>query len=112
MAEYDTVTTGGVPAAETAIICWGSVRGVCSEVCEDMGFRMVQPVVLSPFPNDKIRESLKGARRVIVVEENATGQLAALIQLPGIQVDSPILHYDGRPLTPDLLKERIREVLR
>ncbi|OPY38698.1 MAG: 2-oxoglutarate synthase subunit KorA [Methanoregula sp. PtaU1.Bin051] len=111
LKDYDTVDLAGVPSAETAVICWGSVRGACLEACEALGIRMVQPVVLSPFPDQKLRESLKGARRVIVVEENATGQLAALLRLGGFQVDATILHYDGRPLTPDLLKAHLKEVL-
>jgi 2-oxoglutarate ferredoxin oxidoreductase subunit alpha len=55
--------------------------------------------------------SLQGVRRLIAVEENATGQLAALLRLHGITVDARVLHYDGRPFTPDLLKDRLREVI-
>ena len=110
MAGYETVATGGKIDSETAVICWGSVKGVCSEVCNDMGFRMVQPVVLAPFPSEKIRDALKGVRHLIAVEENATGQLAALLQDAGIPVDWKILHCNGRPLTSPVLQDRLQEV--
>ncbi len=111
LAEYETVLHEGPETAETAVICWGSVRGVCSEVCSDMGIRMVQPVVLAPFPVESIRTALDGVRRLIAVEENATGQLGTLLRLFGIPVDTEILHCNGRPLTPEVLSGRLQGVL-
>jgi 2-oxoglutarate ferredoxin oxidoreductase subunit alpha len=57
-------------------------------------------------------DALDGVTRLIVVEENATGQLADLVKGNGIVVHDRILRYDGRPFTPDDLAVRIREVLR
>jgi 2-oxoglutarate ferredoxin oxidoreductase subunit alpha len=65
--------------------------------------------VLSPFPEIRLKQALEGARRLISVEENATGQLAALLRLHGITVDTMVLQYDGRPLTPEMLVERLKE---
>lgn len=101
----------GTADAQTAVICWGSVLGVCSEVCSDKGIRLVQPVVLSPLPDEEIKKALAGARTVIVVEENATGQLAGLLREAGVPVHRQILHCDGRPLTPDILASRLQEVI-
>jgi 2-oxoglutarate ferredoxin oxidoreductase subunit alpha len=111
LAEFETVTREGVPDADTALICWGSVRGVCIESCKDLGLRMVQPVVLEPFPVDKLNEALKDVRHTVVVEENATGQLSALLRLAGIPVDREIRRYDGRPFTPSQLVQKLREVI-
>lgn len=111
LREYPVVSTTGTLSSDTAVICWGSVKGVCSEVCEDLGLRMVRPIVLSPFPDEEFRQALKGTRRLIAVEENSTGQLASLLRSHGIVADVRILHDNGRPLTPALLMTRLAEVL-
>jgi 2-oxoglutarate ferredoxin oxidoreductase subunit alpha len=84
---------------------------VCEEVAGQQGLRVVRPVVLSPFPAESLRKALEGAGMVICVEENATAQLATLAALHGISCQKKILRYDGRPFTPEDLRERIREAL-
>ncbi len=68
-------------------------------------------MVLSPFPVTRMNEALAGVKKIIVVEENATGQLAALCRQYGIVADHRILKYDGRSFTPDELASRVREVI-
>jgi 2-oxoglutarate ferredoxin oxidoreductase subunit alpha len=109
MEAYDTVITDGPVHAGTMLVCWGSVQGACTEAAHELGLRAVRPVVLSPFPEIRLKQALEGARRLISVEENATGQLAALLRLHGITVDTMVLQYDGRPLTPEMLVERLKE---
>ena len=86
-------------------------RDVAGEVADDLGIMALQPLVLSPFPVVRFRNAMQGIRRLIAVEENATGQLAALLRLNGILVDAMVLHYDGRPLTPDVLRSRLKELI-
>jgi 2-oxoglutarate ferredoxin oxidoreductase subunit alpha len=111
MNRYPQVNISGNPAGMVALLCWGSTAGVCQEVAGPLGLRVVRPVVLSPFPAEPLRKALEGAGMVIAVEENATAQLAALTGQHGILCQKKILRYDGRPFTPDLLRDRIREVL-
>lgn len=106
---YPRVTISGDPAAPVALLCWGSTGGVCREVAGQLGLRVVRPVVLTPFPAEPLRTALEGARTVIAVEENATAQLATLAGQHGIACHRKILRYDGRPFTPELLRERVRE---
>ncbi|MDD1669499.1 MAG: pyruvate ferredoxin oxidoreductase, partial [Methanomicrobiales archaeon] len=75
------------------------------------GLRVVQPVVLNPFPAQKVRDALAGARRIITVEQNATGQLERLLALQSVRSDGRILKYDGRPFALDELETRVREAL-
>jgi 2-oxoglutarate ferredoxin oxidoreductase subunit alpha len=111
MEGYATVSTHGSPGTGTAIACWGSTKGVCGEVADEMGLMTIQPLVLSPFPVERFRNAMQGVSRLIAVEENATGQLAALLRLNGILVDAMVLHYDGRPLTPNELRSRLKELI-
>jgi 2-oxoglutarate ferredoxin oxidoreductase subunit alpha len=106
-----TVTVSGSKGAGDTLLTWGSTAGVCRELGDALGLRVVQPVVLNPFPLGKVREALEGSRRTITVEQNATGQLEKLLALHAIRPDGRILKYDGRPFALDELGERIREVL-
>ncbi len=110
ISSLPSVNTGGAAGAESAIICWGSTLGVCSEVASGMGLRLVQPVVLSPFPEKGVRDALSGVARCICVEENAGGQLSMLLAAHGIPVHARIQKYDGRPFSIEELEGLIREV--
>jgi 2-oxoglutarate ferredoxin oxidoreductase subunit alpha len=106
-----TVTTAGAKGAGDTLLTWGSTAGVCREVGDALGLRVVQPVVLNPFPGERARRALEGARRIIAVEENATGQLERILPGQSIRVDGRIRKYDGRPFALDELEARVREVL-
>ncbi|HMA05547.1 MAG TPA: 2-oxoacid:acceptor oxidoreductase subunit alpha [Methanomicrobiales archaeon] len=111
LAGMPAVTVTGAKAAPDTLLTWGSTAGPCREVGDSLGLRVVQPVVLNPFPGDRVRDALEGARRIIAVEENATGQLERLIAGHLIRIDGRIRKYDGRPFALDELEARVREVL-
>ncbi|MCK9581039.1 MAG: 2-oxoacid:acceptor oxidoreductase subunit alpha [Methanoregula sp.] len=111
IARYTVVDVSGIRDAATAILCWGSTRGVCEEAATSLGLRVVRPVVLTPFPLQQLKTALAGVTRLIAVEESSTAQLADLAQCNGIAVHDTILRFDGRPFTPEDLAGRIREVL-
>jgi 2-oxoglutarate ferredoxin oxidoreductase subunit alpha len=105
------VTTGGRTDAPVALLCWGSAGNACSEVATDLGLRLIRPVVLSPFPDRQFADACTGVKRLIAVEENATGQLVSVVKEHGRNVDDTLLKYDGRPFTPEELRRRVQEVL-
>jgi 2-oxoglutarate ferredoxin oxidoreductase subunit alpha len=103
---YETVKVFGKSQAKTALLCWGSNKGVCREAAEKLGLRVIQVLVLSPFPEKSLREALQGVEKLIAVECNATGQLASLAGFFGIAVQDRVLKYDGRPFSlEDLLAD-------
>ena len=63
MEGYPQVNSSGPSGALVALLCWGSTKGVCREVAGTLGMRVVQPVVLSPFPMTALNASLDGVRR-------------------------------------------------
>jgi 2-oxoglutarate ferredoxin oxidoreductase subunit alpha len=111
LIRYPCISVRGTAGATTALLCWGSVRNACDEVAARLGLRVIQPVVLSPFPDQQFADACRGVDHLIAVEENATGQLAALVREHGGRVDATILKYDGRPFTPDELLLRLQEVI-
>ncbi len=104
LKNWETVKVYGNPDSEVTLLTWGSTKGVCIEVAQELGLKVVQPVFLEPMPKWELEKHLKG--RVIAVEVNATGQLADIL---GIK--ERILKYDGRPFTPEELKKKLEEVL-
>jgi 2-oxoglutarate ferredoxin oxidoreductase subunit alpha len=111
MQGYPGVTLSGTPEASTALLCWGSTKGVCNEIASLLGLRVIQPILLSPFPVVKVKKAIAGVTRLIAVEENTTAQLATLAEQYGIVPDERILRYDGRPFSPDDLLLRIKEMI-
>jgi 2-oxoglutarate ferredoxin oxidoreductase subunit alpha len=111
MRRYDGVNVSGLPGASTALFCWGSTKGVCNEIAALLGLRVIQPMVLSPFPVEQLKKAMAGVRKLIAVEENATAQLAVLAGRYGIMVDEKILRYDGRPFLPDDLLVKVQEMI-
>jgi len=108
---YKTVKVYGNNRSSIALICWGSNKGVCIEAAENLGLKVIYPVVLSPFPARQFQESLKGVQNLISVENNATAQLANLINRYGFSVNEKILKYDGRPFSLDELEERLENLV-
>jgi len=105
---YETVKVLGEEKSKTALLCWGSNKGVCLEAARKLGLRVIFVLVLAPFPERKLKIALQGVERVIAVECNSTGQLARLAGFYGIKIQDQdrILRYDGRPFSvEDLLAQ-------
>ena len=63
---------------------------------------MLQFVDIFPLDEDAISAELDKIRRMVVVEQNYTGQLAHYLRgLTGQKADKRINKYDGRPISPD-----------
>jgi 2-oxoglutarate ferredoxin oxidoreductase subunit alpha len=105
------VKVAGDPDARTAILCWGSNKGVCGEVGERLGLRVVRPVVLWPFPGESFARAMDGVERFFGVETNESGQLARLVRESGYHATGMVLRYDGRPFMLDELEGELRKVL-
>jgi 2-oxoglutarate ferredoxin oxidoreductase subunit alpha len=108
---YPLVKTYGENKSSTALLCWGSNKGVCVELAEKLGLKIVQPLVLNPFPLRQFQEALAGVTKIIAVENNATGQLVKLVSRYGFKIDEKILKYDGRPFALDELEYELTKVL-
>jgi 2-oxoglutarate/2-oxoacid ferredoxin oxidoreductase subunit alpha len=111
MEEYESVRVFGESGSKTALLCWGSNKGVCREAAEKLKLRAVQVLVLSPFPVAKLRKALEGVERLIAVECNSTGQLARLAGFYGFHTQERILKYDGRPFSLNDLETDLRRIL-
>ncbi len=112
LEKLDSVKVYGKKNSPKVILCWGSNKGVCIELGQKLGLKVIQPLILWPFPVKKFAKAIKGVRQLICVENNSTGQLAKLIKMHGFDVDEMILKYDGRPFSLDELEAKIRKVMK
>ncbi len=107
----------GEKNADLTLITWGSTRGPVQEAinilkAEGKKVNMLQLVYISPFPANKIKEVMKKSKKIAIVENNKTGQLAGwLREQTGLAPDYKILKYDGRPFFAHELVETIKELL-
>lgn len=88
------------------VVSWGSTFGAVREAVAELAemgrpFRYVHLRLLWPFPTDQMRPLVDSARRIIVIETNALGQLARLLKSEVGRVDAvdTVLKYDGTPFT-------------
>ncbi|MCX6709223.1 MAG: hypothetical protein NTW67_06285, partial [Candidatus Woesearchaeota archaeon] len=89
----------GSKNAKTIIVSWGSVKGPILSALEnfsDVSFLQLQYLV--PFPD--ISVFIKG-KKVVVIENNKTGQLAGLIKEYCLIEPSFFGKFDGRQFTAD-----------
>jgi 2-oxoglutarate ferredoxin oxidoreductase subunit alpha len=105
------VYLGGNTTGRTALLCWGSPRGICNEVADELDLRVVSPVIISPFPEEEFRKAMKGVEKIILVEDSSTGQLSQIIAREGYKTDIYILRYDGRPFAVEELLDRVRRCI-
>ena len=105
----------GPKKAKITLIGWGSTHGAISEAVailhqEQASINCLHINELCPFPVEAVADALDGAQNSYVIENNATGQLAHLIQAEtGRKVSGSILKYDGRPFTPAYIDREVRK---
>jgi 2-oxoglutarate ferredoxin oxidoreductase subunit alpha len=108
----------GDPNAELTLVGWGSTKPVILDVIswlkEDQGVdcNFLQVIYMEPFPTDHVAKVIGNAKRTMLVENNATGQLGNLIrQKTGLVIEDKILKYNGRQFFRDELADLIQQRL-
>jgi 2-oxoglutarate ferredoxin oxidoreductase subunit alpha len=103
------------PKAEATLVGWGSTYGAIKEAAsllenDGLKINMLQLNELWPFPAQAVTSVLHDAKKCIVIENNATGQLAHLIRAEtGIKASGNILKYDGRPFSPSYIANELKK---
>jgi 2-oxoglutarate ferredoxin oxidoreductase subunit alpha len=104
----------GDPEAGTLVISWGSNEGAMREAMNFLDDRGVDVRFLSVpyvFPRPDLTDAVEAADEVILVECNATGQFADLIEHDTLTRVTRVNKYDGVRFKADELADRITEVL-
>jgi len=96
---------------QTLVVGWGSNRNIIAEALKVIGDDKIAFLHFSqvyPLP-PSTREYLVKAKKVILIENNATGQFGQLIKLQtGYDIQNKILKYNGLPFSVEELVQRLR----
>jgi len=104
--------------AELLVIGIGAANGPIAEAVlklrqDGVCVNHVRLRLLQPFPVEALEAEMAKARKIVIVEHNATSQLAALIRMhtkPAGRMHS-VLKYDGNPFRPAEVAAGCKEVL-
>jgi len=100
--------------AEITFVTWGSSKGTCLDAVKKLAqdgksANILQIRTAYPFHTEEVKAELAKCKRVILVEQNGTGQMGGLIaEHTGILLKEKILRYDGRPMTAKYIIDRIK----
>jgi 2-oxoglutarate ferredoxin oxidoreductase subunit alpha len=107
--KFDTPVYKNCPhdEADLLLIGFNSTRGAIEEAMlrlEADGIKVNHAHIrlIHPFPTDEVLPLIKNAKKVAVIENNATGQLANIIKMNVGYADkiNKVLKYDGNPYKP------------
>ncbi|WP_096154569.1 MULTISPECIES: 2-oxoacid:acceptor oxidoreductase subunit alpha [Bacillus] len=103
---------------DVLIVGFNSTRGTIEEAMERLELDGVkanhaQVRLVHPFPTEEILPHVKAAKKVFVVEYNATGQLTSILKMNVGHAEkiSSILKYDGDPFLPKEIHAKCKELL-
>src|SRR5699024_6339091 len=93
-------------------------RGAIDEAVEQLhgeGVRVNSAHIrlLHPFPTEQLKTHIESAKQVLVVENNATGQLADIIKMNVGHANKikNLLKYNGEPFYASDIKNDVEELI-
>ncbi|MBY0120616.1 2-oxoacid:acceptor oxidoreductase subunit alpha [Bacillus sp. S/N-304-OC-R1] len=117
--KFDTPVYKNAPheEADLLIVGFNSTRGVIEEAMgrlEKDGLKVnhAQIRLIHPFPTDEVLPLVKSAKKIVVVENNATGQLANIMKMNVGHAEkfNNMLKYDGNPFLPHEIHTNCKEL--
>jgi len=107
----------GPEGAEVTLLGWGSTEGVIDEAVEQLAAEGIEANHLQirwlvPLQSQAIARALSGARNLVIVENNYSGQFARYLRSEtGIAADAHIRKYDGEPFLPHHVADGVKKIL-
>ncbi|MBA2876571.1 2-oxoacid:acceptor oxidoreductase subunit alpha [Thermaerobacillus caldiproteolyticus] len=103
--------------ADLLIIGFNSTRGAIEEAIgrlelDGLKVNHAHIRLIHPFPTEEVSPLVQSAKKVVVVEHNATGQLANLLKMNVGHADKiySVLKYDGNPFLPHEVHTKCKEL--
>ncbi|HEV2392754.1 MAG TPA: 2-oxoacid:acceptor oxidoreductase subunit alpha [Verrucomicrobiae bacterium] len=108
----------GPESALVTLVGWGSTQGVLREAVEKLAANEgivanhLQVKWIVPFHGEEIARLLSRCKRVIIVENNYSGQFARYLRSEtGFSAHGHIRKYDGEPFRPHHIVDAVKEQL-
>lgn len=105
--EDQQYTLHGPAEADLTIVAWGSTKGTVLDALKTLDadgakVNFLQCRLMRPFPAAGVEKILRTAKRLVLIEENYSGQLGHLLaQHTGVRIADKVLKSDGRPFSED-----------
>jgi 2-oxoglutarate/2-oxoacid ferredoxin oxidoreductase subunit alpha len=103
--------------ADILLVGFNSTRGAIEEAMirlENDGLKVNHAHIrlIHPFPTDEVLPLVRSAKKVVVVENNATGQLANIMKMNVGHAEKIVKHlkYDGNPFLPHEVYTKCKEL--
>ncbi|MEM0156259.1 MAG: 2-oxoacid:acceptor oxidoreductase subunit alpha, partial [Thermoplasmataceae archaeon] len=116
MKEIPSTDTYKFSDAEYAIVQWGSTQGVVEEAIDSLRSRGIKAGAVEisrVYPlNPDIGKLLSGKKKIIVVENNYSGQMNRLIRSEFLVKTELVTKYDGESFYPGALAEELESIIR
>ncbi|MDR6997864.1 2-oxoacid:acceptor oxidoreductase subunit alpha [Neobacillus niacini] len=116
---FDTPVYKNAPheEADVLVVGFNSTRGAIEEAMgrlaiDGMKVNHAQVRLIHPFPSDEILPLIRSAKKVLVVENNATGQLANIMKMNIGHAEkiTKFVKYDGNPFLPHEVYSKCKEL--
>jgi len=115
MTEISSPKIHKAPNAEYNLLCWGSTYGAIREAADllqkdGVAVNIIHLSEIWPFPVEAVSSVLDNGAKSVVIESNATAQMAQLIRREtGYEIDATILKFDGRPFYAEEIVDRLKK---
>lgn len=103
--------------ADVLIVGFNSTRGAIDEAMgrlanDGLKVNHAQVRLIHPFPSDELLPLVRSAKKVLVVENNATGQLANIMKMNIGHAEkmTKYVKYDGNPFLPHEVYSKCKEL--
>lgn len=100
------------------LVGFNSTRGVIEEVMSKLakdGIKVNHAHIrlIHPFPADEVLPLVQKAKKVVVIENNATGQLSNIMKMNigNAAKITKLLKYDGNPFLPNEVYQKCKELV-
>jgi 2-oxoglutarate/2-oxoacid ferredoxin oxidoreductase subunit alpha len=114
----DPPTLCGPEEAQVTLVGWGSTEGVIREAMqklaneEGIAANNLQIKWMVPLHSDAIMAILSKGRKIVIVENNYSGQFARYLRSEtSIVADGHIRKYDGEPFMPHHIVDGVKAIL-
>ncbi|TMC41477.1 MAG: 2-oxoacid:acceptor oxidoreductase subunit alpha, partial [Chloroflexi bacterium] len=110
-------TMHGPRQADLTLVGWGATKGAILDAMNELeldgrSVNFLQIRLMRPFPADAVAAILRNARLTVLIENNYSAQLGALIaEQTGVALDHHVLKYDGRPFSRNEIVEGVLAAL-
>jgi len=87
----------GIKESKNLIISFGSTKGIILEALKEVKAKFLQVRIMHPFPSEELTKKAGKYDKLIVIENNQSGQLSSLIdEHTHLKISKKLLKYDGR----------------